>query len=381
VRLLLFATGIFAALPRPATGQSFSNVDAAIRDGIAQRIYPGAVVVVGRADAILYARGYGHFTWSNASPSPEPDITRWDLASLTKIVATTGSLAILVQQHRVDLDAPVSHYLPEFSGGRKSQVTVRMLLAHTSGMPAYAKLWVTSHSPAEARQELFSIPLAGAPGASPVYSDLNGMLAGLVVERVTRKSLDEFADSAVFRPLGMKSTGYRPARAEQPLVAPTGLWHGHPVGGTVNDRNATALGGVSGHAGLFSTGMDLARFDQGWLKGAAGHGNWLKAETAKEFLSHTATSGTRVLGWDTPLPPGGKKISLYGRCATSTTYGHTGWTGTEMWIDPGHDFFVVFLTNRAFAPANPAASFLQLKGIRLRVADAARAALGQCHRQ
>jgi CubicO group peptidase (beta-lactamase class C family) len=378
VRLSWYAAVLCIALPRPAPAQSFSQVDAAIRDGIAQRIYPGAVVVVGRSDTILYARGYGHFTWSSSSASPDPATTRWDLASLTKIVATTGALAVLVQQHRVDLDAPVSRYVPGFTGGRKNQVTVRMLLAHTSGMPPYIKFWISSHTPAEALQQLLITPLAGTPGAKPVYSDLNGMLAGLVVEHASHQALDRFADSAVFSPLGMTSTGYRPDKRAQADAAPTGLWHGHPVGGTVNDRNAATFGGVSGHAGVFSTGLDLARFDQGWLKGAAGHGKWLKESTVSEFLSHTATSGTRVLGWDTPLPPGGKKVSLYGRCATPTTFGHTGWTGTEMWIDPANNLFVVFLTNRAFDPARPEASFVQLKEIRLRVADAVRAALGQC---
>lgn len=361
-----------------ASAQRFAAVDAAIRGGIASGIYPGAVIVAGRADTILYASGYGHFTWSKASPRPDPSTTRWDLASLTKIVATSSAIAVLLQQHRVDLDAPVSRYLPEFSGGRKDDVTVRMLLNHTSGMPAYAKLWRSARTAAQARAALFAIPLQRAPGSSAEYSDLNAMLAGLLVERVTDQPLARFAESAVFRPLGMLSTRYRPTLTDKTSVAPTGRFHGHPVGGVVNDRNAAVLGGVSGHAGVFSTGIDLARFAQAWLKAAAGHGNWLKRNTVAEFLTHSATSGTRVLGWDTPLPSGGSKESLYGRCATTSTYGHTGWTGTEMWIDPGHNLFVVFLTNRSFAPANPKESFVELKEVRAKVADAVRFAVGVC---
>ena len=367
-----------ALTPSTSSAQGFAAADAAIRNGIATGVYPGAVIVAGRADTILYARGYGHLTWNKVSSPPDPSITRWDLASLTKIVATTSTLAILVQQHRVDLDAPVSRYLPEFSGGQKGMVTVRMLLNHTSGMPAYAKLWLAARTVAEARATLFAIPLRRPPGASAEYSDLNAMLAGIVVERVAGEPLDRVAQAEVFQPLGMLSTRYRPLGADKAAAAPTGRFRGQPVGGVVNDRNAATLGGVSGHAGVFSTGYDLARFAQGWLRAAVGRGDWLKRSTVAEFLAHSTSSGTRVLGWDTPLPPGGPKESLYGRCATTSTYGHTGWTGTEIWIDPGEDLFVVFLTNRSFAPNNPPKSFLQLKEVRLRVADAVRAAVGTC---
>ena len=366
-------------LASAAPAQRFAAVDAAIRSGIHAGVYPGAVVVIGRADTILYARGFGHITWSAASATPDPAMSRWDLASLTKIVATTGAMAVLVQQHRLDLDAPVSRYLPGFSGGRKNAVTVRMLLNHTSGMPPYAKLFESAHTVADARQQLLAISPQRAPGASAEYSDLNAMLAGLVVEHVSDQPLERFAESAVFQPLGMRSTRYRPPPADRASIVPTGRYHGHPVGGVVNDQNAVALGGVSGHAGVFSTGLDLARFAQGWLQAARGRGNWLNRSTVAMFFAHSPTSGTRVLGWDTPLPPGGRKTSLYGRCATTSTYGHTGWTGTEMWIDPGQDLFVVLLTNRSFAPRNPKESFAELKDVRARVADAVRTELGGCH--
>src|ERR1017187_1748520 len=173
---MVLAGALIAAATTSASAQHFTAADAAIKNGIAAGIYPGAVLVAGRADTILYARGYGHFTWSTASPTPDPSTTRWDLASLTKILATTSAIAVLVQQHRVDLDAPVAHYLPEFSSGRKSEVTVRMLLNHTSGMPPYAKLWESAHTVAQARATLFLIPLRRAPGSSAEYSDLNAML-------------------------------------------------------------------------------------------------------------------------------------------------------------------------------------------------------------
>lgn len=372
------ALALFAA-SQPARAQGFTAVDAAIHAGIDTGIYPGAVVVIGRADTILYAHGYGHYTWSAASPAPDPTNTRWDLASLTKIVATSSATAVLVQQHKVDLDAPVSRYLPEFLGGKKGAVTVRMLLNHTSGMPPYVKFWLSAHSVAEARRQLLTTPLRRAPGVSAEYSDLNAMLMGLIVERVSGQPLEVFAEAAVFQPLGMISTHYRPTVADKTNAAPTGRYHGQPVGGIVNDQNAVVLGGVSGHAGVFSTGIDMARLAQAWLKATTDHGKWLTRNTVAEFFTHTLASGTRVLGWDTPLPRGGKKMSLYGHCATASTYGHTGWTGTEMWIDPTDNLFVVLLTNRSFAPNNPAESFAQLKEVRANVADATRSVLGGCH--
>jgi CubicO group peptidase (beta-lactamase class C family) len=363
---------------RLASAQGYAAVDAAIESGIHDHVYPGAVVIVGRADTVLYAHGYGHFTWSTSSQVPDPSMTRWDLASLTKIVATTASMARLVQDHRVDLDAPVARYLPQFTGGRKPEVTVRMLLNHTSGMPPYAKFFQTAHSPDEARAQLFATPLKRPPATGAEYSDLNAMLAGFVVARVVGEPLDRVADSLVFTPLRMLSTHFRPTGIDKANAAPTGQYRGHPVGGIVNDQNGVVFGGVSGHAGVFSTGADLSRFMQAWLHAANDKGNWVHRATVAEFLTRSPTSDTRVLGWDTPVPPNSKKPSLYGRCATTSTFGHTGWTGTELWFDPAQDLFVVLLTNRSFAPADPKGSFLQLKAVRAKVADAVRSALGGC---
>ena len=358
--------------------QRFSAVDHAVRSGIDTGIYPGAVVVVGRSDTILYAHGYGNYTWSASSRVPDIATTRWDLASLTKVVATTSATAVLVQKHKLDLDAPVSRYLPEFAGGKKNEVTVRMLLNHTSGMPAYVKLWQKAKTVDAARRELFAVPLRRAPGASAEYSDLNAMLAGLVVERVSGAPLATFVDSAVFAAIGMTSTHFRLAPTDKVFAVPTGRYRGTPVGGVVNDQNAVALGGVSGHAGVFSTGLDMARFAQAWLKASDNHGDWLNRKTVNEFLTRSDHSDTRVLGWDTPIAAGGTKTSLYGECATKTTFGHTGWTGTEIWIDPKQDLFVVLLTNRSFAPRNPKQSFVELKEVRAKVADAVRSILGKC---
>lgn len=364
---------------RVQRSRKFAAVDAAVLAGIRQGTYPGAVVVIGRGDRVLYAKGYGHITWKTADRRPDPANTLWDLASLSKVVGTASSAAVLVDQGRLELDAPVHRYLPEFAGGAKDSVTVRMLLNHTSGLPAWAPIWRMAHTPDEARAALYSIPLEHPPGERSEYSDLNALLMGLVVSQVSGESLDAFARDAVFAPLGMGMTMYQPEAADRTRAVPTRKRDGVANIGIVNDENARAFSGVAGHAGLFSTGMDLARFAQGWLTDVTrSQLSWLNPTTVEEFLARSPGSGSRALGWDTPHTAEDGGSSLYGRCATSGTVGHTGWTGTALWIDPAANLFVILLTNRSYAPRRPAASFEQMRIVRARVSDAARKALGGC---
>ncbi len=360
----------------PATGRAQSRgaaIDAAVAAGIRQRIFPAAVVIVGRADSILYSKGYGTYTWSGDSRTPDPAWSLWDVASISKVVATASAVAVLVDHARVDLDAKVSHYVPAFSGGTKDSVTVRMLLDHTSGLPAWVPLGSRDTSTAAARSRLFDVDLRRPPGEVAVYSDLNAMLAGMVVERASGESLDRFTREAVFGPTGMTSAEWRPPPADRLRAVPTERRRdGSPFVGVVQDPNARALGGVAGHAGVFATGLDLAHFAQSWLRGLRERDStWLHPATLARFLQRTEVSGTRALGWDTPLlitddgdPP------LYGACATETTFGHTGYTGTLLWFDPRADLFVVFLTNRSYQPGRR--SLDQIRTVRAAVSDAAR---------
>jgi CubicO group peptidase (beta-lactamase class C family) len=346
-------------------------VDQAALSGIRDGLYPGAVVVVGRRDSILYSRGYGHFTWNPASRVPQPDSTLWDIASITKVVATASSAMRLVDQGKLDLDAPVGRYLPRFSGGLKKQVTVRMLLDHTSGLKPYVPIYRRAgRSRSRMVSLLYAQPLVRPPGDSAAYSDLNAMLLGLVIESVSRTTLDRFADTEVFDPLGMEQTRYRvPARLKR-RTAPSGIWRGEPVPGDVNDQNAAAFGGVAGHAGVFSTGMDLARFAQVWLRdGMSAKGPWVTPATMRLFLTAGPRSGTRLLGWDSP-DLHAEEPSIFGTLISQSAYGHTGFTGTELWIDPTHDLFLVFLTNRTFDP-KARDSLKGLKALRTELSDAA----------
>jgi CubicO group peptidase (beta-lactamase class C family) len=354
----------------PAHAQSLAEVDSAVRDGIAKGIYPGAVVVIGRHDSILYARGYGHFTWSPASAVPDPDSTLWDIASITKIVSTTSVAMRLIDQSKLDLDAPVRRYLPRFSGGLKNDVTVRMLLDHTSGLKSYVPFYVKARgSRARTVDLLYAQPLVRTPGDSAEYSDLNALLLGLIEEKLGRMPLDQLARREVFTPLGMTQTMYRPASKLNRRIVPSGIWRGRPVPGDVNDQNAVAMGGVAGHAGVFSTGMDLARYAQVWLRSGAGPTRqWVRTETLRRFLMKGPHSGSRLLGWDTPESKPDEP-SVFGSLVSTSAYGHTGFTGTELWVDPARDLFLVFLTNRAFDP-RVRESLKELKVVRAALSDA-----------
>ncbi len=342
-----------------------------MRRGIRRGIYPGAVVVVGRRDTVLYARGFGHLTWSVRSPVPRADSTLWDLASLTKVVATTSAVMRLVEQGRIDLDAPVRTYLPRFSGGGREAVTVRMLLDHTSGLRSYLPLYRLATTREQAMDLIYAEPLSREPGSAAEYSDLNALLVGFLIEAVTGEPLDHVVRREVLEPLHLGSTTYHPPAAWLRRTAPSGLDRGHKVRrGAVNDLNAALFGGVAGHAGLFSTGRDLARYAQMWLRhGKAGGTQWVSDSVLDRFLVRGDHSGTRLLGWDTPDTTG-EDPSVFGRLASDAAYGHTGWTGTELWIDPANNLFLVFLTNRSFEPRSRHNSIRELRVVRADLSDA-----------
>lgn len=372
--MILGAVALLSVLA--AEKPDFSAVDAAVRRGIRKGIYPGAVVVIGTSTRLLYAERYGHFTWSARSNRPRSDSTLWDLASLTKVVGTTGAVMRLVDAGRINLDAPVEQYIGGFAGAGRDRITVRMLLNHTSGLRAYLPLFRSATTREEAVIQLLADTLVRLPGTSPVYSDLNAILLGLVVEAVTGERLDSVVTREVLDPLGMRQTMFRPPSKLWHRTAPSGALGRQPVVGLVNDRNAAVLGGVAGHAGLFGTGRDLARYAQTWLRmGRLADGtSWVRPETMRQFLEPGANAGSRLLGWDSPDPAYEEPSSVFGRLLSPLAYGHTGWTGTELWIDPARDMFVVFLTNRSFDPRTRN-SILALRDIRHQVSEAAARAI------
>jgi CubicO group peptidase (beta-lactamase class C family) len=356
----------------PPASFDAATFDPLVLDGIRRGAFPGAALVIGRRDTILFAKGYGRLTWSTGAAPADPDSTLWDLASLTKVIATTTALMLLVERGRVDLDAPVQRYLPEFAA---AGVTVRHLLTHTSGLRATLPLYRDARdSTAALRIVLAEAPLA-PPGTRMVYSDLNAILLGEIVRRAGWGGpLDAFATHEIFVPLGLRQTVFRPSRSLVRRTAPTGVWRGHPVAGVVNDQNAARLGGVAGHAGLFASASDVARFAQFMLGEGAlpGGPRLLRPETVRAFTAVAVKArrgaSARTLGWE--AVPTGEDVSSAGTLFGPRSYGHTGWTGTSLWIDPDRNLFVVLLTNRAYAPRTRR-PFTVLKEVRGRVADAA----------
>jgi CubicO group peptidase (beta-lactamase class C family) len=322
------------------------TIDRIVKRGLTAGGYPGASVVVGRRGYAVFEKGYGRLGWGTDSPAVVPDESIYDLASLTKVVGTATAAMILWDEGRLDLDAPVSKYVPAFSGGTKDDVTIRHLLTHTSGLPAGRDLRRLANSQWEARTVVMTTPLACRPGACQVYSDLGADVLGFAVEAIAGQGLDAFLEERVFTPLGMSDTHFRPDMSLRDRIAPTEVSspRGYPIRGEVHDENAWALGGVAGHAGLFSTAADLSLFAQMMLNRGTYNGIRIVSDSAVTRFT-TRVAGTRALGWDTSDGDGTAGVHM-----GEHAYGHTGFTGTSLWIDPDRDLFVILLTNRVHAP-------------------------------
>ena len=330
------------------SAERLEAVDRVVERGIEAGGYPGAAVIVARKGKAVLQRGFGRLSWDESSPEVSPTSTIYDLASLTKVIGTTTAVMVLYDQGRISLDAPVSRYLPEFTGGEKDLVTIRQLLTHRSGLPAGRDIFKLTHDPVEARKLVLATPLIAHPGQYYEYSDLGADVLGMVVEAVSQQPLDEFLADYVFHPLGMYQTGFRPADSLDARIAPTGTsGGGRRSRGEVNDENAYALGGVAGHAGLFSTAADLSVFAQMMLNGGTYDGVRIIADSTVQLFT-TRAAGHRALGWDTPTGSFGS-----GNYLSEHSFGHTGFTGTSLWIDPDRDMFVILLTNRVYASRSP----------------------------
>lgn len=355
-------------VPPESVGMSsaaLARVDEAVREALADGLAPGAAVAIGRRGGIVRLRGYGRI----APGGPPVDArTLYDIASLSKVVGTTAAIMSLVEEGRVELDAPVRRYLPEFRGPGKGAVTVSHLLTHTSGLPAGAWLY-NSVSAAPALDRVMRARLVYPTGTRAVYSDFGMILLAEIVARQAEEPLDTYLARRVFAPLGMQSTMYRPPAWLHPHTAPAAVRseRPYPVRGVVHDANAFRLEGVTGHAGLFSNAADVAVLAQTLLNGGAyGPRRLWSPSTVRQFTTHRARAGERGLGWDHPAAR-----SSAGDFFSAGSYGHTGFTGTSVWIDPVRDLFVVVLTNRTYDNASQGA----MLALRQKVADAAALAL------
>ena len=320
---------------------------------------------------MIALRSLGRFTYDPTSPLTTSG-TLFDLASLTKVIATTSMAMILYERGLLDLDIPVISVVGEFAGEdpRRDGVTLRLLLAHSSGLPAYEKLFLRTHSRGELFEAAFGMPLANDPGSHAEYSDIGFILLGLALERLADELLDRFCQREVFGPLGMTHTTYNPAPGLRLSIPPTAddpTFRHRVIQGEVQDENASILGGVAGHAGVFSSAQDIATFAHALLKG--GH-PILRPETLSLFTTRESSPEgvSRALGWDTPSAP-----SQSGRYFSARSYGHLGYTGTSLWIDPERNLSVTLLTNRTWPDCHNQA----IKQIRPRFHDAVIEALNQ----
>jgi beta-N-acetylhexosaminidase len=363
-----------------------------LEKAIAAKAFPGATLAIGyRGKVAIHA--FGHLSYDAKSPAVVAG-TMYDIASLTKVVATTTIVAKLAEGDfpvPIDLDAKVERYLPEWAPTNPSQsalsgffkenpndlawrhkVTVRHLLTHTSGLPAFKEYWRTTKNRQETLARIFAEPLEYEPGTKEVYSDLGIILLAEIIERLTGKPLDALASADIFSPLDMKNTMYRPPQKLWPVIAPTefdNILRHKLVQGEVHDENAYVLDGVSGHAGLFSTAPDLAAFCQMQLNGGVyAHHRILRRATIAQFTKPQELSGgTRTLGWAVPTEGGSS-----GHYFSKNSFGHTGFTGTSIWIDPDRQLFVVLLTNRV----HPTRENTQIQQVRPALHDAIMQALG-----
>jgi beta-glucosidase-like glycosyl hydrolase/CubicO group peptidase (beta-lactamase class C family) len=310
----------------------------------AERAYPGAVLAVGRRGRLALLQAFGRLSYEPDAPPAATD-TLYDLASLTKVVVTTTMAMILVDEERIDIAKPVSAFVPRFRGGAKDRVTVFHLLTHSAGFEAVLPLYRELRGKPAFVERVVELPLDYEPGSKSVYSDLGEILLGEVLERAAGESLDAFARRRILEPLGMQDTGFTPDRALLPRIAPTenDPWRGQLLRGEVHDENAYAMGGVAAHAGLFGTAPDLARFAQMLLNGGVyDHRRVVSRAAIESFTRRAGLPGSsRALGWDTPSPG-----SSAGTLLSERSFGHTGFTGTSMWIDPERELFVILLTNR-----------------------------------
>lgn len=379
---------------------ALARVDSTIEAAIRNEATPGAALAIGRHGELVRLRGYGRLGW-NIDDASVTDSTLYDIASLTKVVGTTSAIMVLVELGQINLDAPIHQYLRLWPTiGDQSLITMRHLLTHTSGLPAGAELWTTSGR-TEKIERIARMRLASSPGMITTYSDLGMIVAGAVVESITNEPLDEFVYREVFEPLGMRETRYNPRitvpnleqiirstslltlRAASAFFEPLQLlasWSPRPEPvakkvastriapterdvprGFVHDRNAASLSGVAGHAGLFSSVRDLAMFASSMLDALHGSDTPIAGAPTVNLFLQKPEGGKRALGWDIA-----RGRSSAGEYFSEESVGHTGFTGTSIWIDPKRDLFVVLLTNRL----HPSASNQKHIALRRAVHDA-----------
>jgi len=321
---------------------SLTNI---LEDAVADSAWPGGVMMIGQGDKIIYHQAIGYHTYAQKQATKKDDI--FDLASISKVVGTTSAVMKLVENGQLSLDDFAVKYVPELQGPNdvqtalKKTITVRHLLTHTAGFEPFRLFYEMDCSVESRWDSVFQSELKTKPGVNTVYSDIGLMVMGKIVESVTGMAQNEYLKQAVFSPLKMEDTGYLPDPALLDRIVPTEIIKGVLIHGYVHDENTHSLGGVAGHAGLFSTAPDLSRFCRMMLhEGELDGVRIFDPETIKLFTTRINPNNSRCLGWDSP--EGESSGGIY---ISSHSFGHTGYTGTSLWIDAENNVYVILLTN------------------------------------
>jgi CubicO group peptidase (beta-lactamase class C family) len=346
----------------------FSGAAGIVERGVGEHAFPAAVVEVGRRDAVLWQQPFGRLDYESDSPATRLD-TIFDLASLTKVIATTSLVMRLVERRALALDDPIRQWIPEWRGTDREHVTVRSLLSHSSGLTAWLPFFRDHTGRQEFQHAICALPLEYKPDTQSIYSDLGFILLGFIIEDAGGSPFQSQAQALVAEVTDAPLL-FNPPIELRPAIAPTeqDAWRGRRLVGEVHDENCWALGGASGHAGLFGTAKavgDFARAMLGALNGT--DARLATATTARVFVSRAGVPGSRALGWDTMLP-----TSSCGTKMSASAFGHTGFTGTTLWIDRDREIYVVLLTNRV----NPTRENTRIQQVRPALHDAVIAAFG-----
>ncbi len=384
--LLLFFPAFVFSQKKEDNSQSndkkynFSGVDNIIENGISNRDFPSAVLVIGNEKGIIYQNAYGRLTYDDDA-QPTTMNTIYDLASVTKVIATTSAIMKLYDEGRIDLNASVASYIPEFAVNGKGDITVMNLLLHNSGLTAWSPFYERDTCAEQVRAEIYGCTKEYPTGSKFVYSDYNAVLLGDIIEKITGMKLDKYCKKSIFEPLGMTDTDYLIPLSLNYRIAPTEndtYWRHQLLIGYVHDETAALLEGISGNAGLFSTGPDLFKFMQMMLnRGLYSDPRRVPAKNEYDTLFNPNTidmftskvtglgyQNTRALGWDTKPEPTGYP-SQCGNKFSANSFGHTGYTGTSVWCDKEKKLIVIFLTNRVY----PKRGNEEIRNIRPKVHD------------
>jgi CubicO group peptidase (beta-lactamase class C family) len=349
-RFFLVSFLIFAGLntwgPAKALAYDFKPLETVVKKAVSDSVFPGASLAVLYRGKVVFHKAFGKLTYDPHS-SPADTSTMYDLASLTKAVSSTSIAMQLVERDSLSLQVPVSKYLPAFTGKGKDKITIEQLMRHTSGLRAHILFSKTCTNPEQLFSTIAFDTLVSKPGTTTLYSDLSFILLGKIIETITGKTLNTNFHNRFAEPLGMTSSMYTPPQSIIWRIAPVEkdtLWPFSFQRPLVHDQNAAMLGGVAGHAGLYATTGDLIKLVSMLMNGGTFNNHtYIHAATLKRFFSHKGSE--RALGWDVPSPGGHSSAGDY---YSKTSYGHLGYTGTSIWIDPEKELAVIFLSNRVY---------------------------------